>query len=213
VETIFPQIIDGKPFWADESTKPVVRTYTLRSIDLTKGELAIDFVLHGDNGPASAWAGNVAVGDYLGIGIRPGKILPKADWYLFSGDETATPAISAMLEALPEEADGIALLEVGSAADIMEISTKSKVVIRWFSRNDEPAEESDLLLNVIKDLPSLSAGFQSRYIWAAGESAAIKTIRGYANENLEIAPGELSAKAYWTAGISEDDFRRLKNKE
>ncbi len=174
------------------------------------GELTIDFVLHGDNGPASAWATNAVTGIYAGIGIRPRKLYQSADWYLFSGDETAIPAIAAMLEGLPEQAAGVALLEVGSAADIYEIRTKSKVVIRWFSRNGEPAEESDLLLNVIHDLPSLSAGYRSRYMWSAGESAVIRTIKDFAREHLMLAREELSAKAYWNAGISEDDFQQAR---
>jgi NADPH-dependent ferric siderophore reductase len=53
-----------------------------------------------------------------------------ADWNLFADDETATPAIAAMLEALPAETSGIALLEVDSPSDIFKINTKSSVEVR-----------------------------------------------------------------------------------
>ena len=42
------QLIDGP--------RPDVRTYTVRHIRPERGEMDIDFVDHGDTGPASAWA-------------------------------------------------------------------------------------------------------------------------------------------------------------
>ena len=47
---------NGRPKWRDPSAKPYSRTYTIRRFDAGKCLLEVDFVLHGDNGPAAAFA-------------------------------------------------------------------------------------------------------------------------------------------------------------
>src|SRR3954469_25897193 len=101
---------------------PVTRTYTVRRVDRASGELAIDFVVHGDEGLAGPWAAAAKPGDSLiftgpGGGYNPD---PAADWYLLAGDEAALPAVAAVIEALPEHARGVAFLEVDSDADVQE---------------------------------------------------------------------------------------------
>jgi NADPH-dependent ferric siderophore reductase len=207
-KAVLPQTVAGKPYWPDPETQPVRRTYTIRRLDPEKAELDIEFVLHGDNGPASAWASKAEVNDYLGIGMRPGKALRPADWYLFMGDETAIPAIAAMLEILPEHAKGTAFLEVGSVTDTFEIRTPSAVQIRWLSREGEKAEGSDLLLNAIRDTEFPDPDQESAYVWMAGEAKAVKSIKDYARDELGLKQDELHAVVYWRAGTAEDELRR-----
>jgi len=60
-----------------EGPRPVVRTYTVRYIRPQIGEMDIDFVDHGDTGPASAWARAAKVGSFCGF-AGPGSIKVKA---------------------------------------------------------------------------------------------------------------------------------------
>jgi NADPH-dependent ferric siderophore reductase len=50
--------------------RPTVRTYTVRSVDTERRELAIDFVLHGQHGVAGPWANG---GDPWPTGLPDGS--------------------------------------------------------------------------------------------------------------------------------------------
>ena len=54
-------------FQMDEAIRPVGAYYTLRHWRPEQAELDIHMVLHGDSGPASAWAGRAAVGDVAAL--------------------------------------------------------------------------------------------------------------------------------------------------
>jgi NADPH-dependent ferric siderophore reductase len=45
--------------------KPRSRSYTVLAFDKDTNQLAIDFVIHGDKGPASAWASQVQIGESI----------------------------------------------------------------------------------------------------------------------------------------------------
>lgn len=55
--------------------RPIPRTYTLRSLDTVAGEMVVEFVVHGTEGPASAWALSAQPGEELQVVARA-AILP-----------------------------------------------------------------------------------------------------------------------------------------
>ena len=89
------------------------RAYTVRRFDPVSKQIELHFVLHGGDGPVSAWAARAKPGDSFEIsGTHPRCGFPIQDStrrYLMFGDQTALPAIGAILEALPAHAraDGI----------------------------------------------------------------------------------------------------------
>jgi NADPH-dependent ferric siderophore reductase len=174
-------------------------------LNLETGTIAIEFVLHGDSGPASAWAGRAKVGDLLGLGIRTGKKATTADWYLFAGDETALPAIAAQIASLPAHAKGVALLEVNSEEGCFELSAPPGLTISWLFRRGIAPAASDLLCRQLSET-TIPAAPLCRYIWVAGEAAMINQVRAYAKTQLDLVHGELHATVYWSAGISEDEL-------
>ncbi|SIQ01300.1 NADPH-dependent ferric siderophore reductase, contains FAD-binding and SIP domains [Mucilaginibacter lappiensis] len=210
-QAFLPDMSSGRAVWPNEKIKPHIRTYTVRSLDRITGILDVEFVLHGDIGPGSAWAGNASIGDSLGIGIKlSGKIREPSDWYLFAGDETALPAISAMLENLPAETTGLALLEVERETDTFYINTKGAIDICWLFRNGVPPEQSDLILYSVKNLVLPESALKSRYAWIAGEENMVRIMRKYAIEQLGLNREELHATVYWKAGFSEDDYHQIR---
>ena len=104
-EVYFPEYDDEAKQWKPqpEERRSIVRTYTHRGVDLTSNEIWIDFVAHGDEGPASAWAIRAQVGDPLGVMMKDSKLdlYTQADNYLLVGDATAIPVLAAILEDLP----------------------------------------------------------------------------------------------------------------
>ncbi|MBO1268269.1 siderophore-interacting protein [Arthrobacter cavernae] len=143
----------------DPVVRGAMRTYTVRSerLDAVYPEIDIDFVMHFDDGasadkgggPAANWAQQAKPGDaltiigpnnraaqcltaeiYGGIEWRPGL----AQRVLLAGDETAVPAISSILESLPEGITGHAFLEVPEAGDFQDIATDADVEITWLAR-------------------------------------------------------------------------------
>ncbi len=141
----------------DPEVRGAMRTYTVRQHRVVdrEHELDVDFVMHfdekGNGGPASQWAIKAAPGDalsligpnieaatcstagaYGGIEWRPGL----AQRVMLAGDETAVPAIAAILEALPADMTGHAILEVPEPADFQEIRTASGVEVTWLARGE-----------------------------------------------------------------------------
>jgi NADPH-dependent ferric siderophore reductase len=178
-------------------------------VDAAAQELAIDFVIHGDEGLAGPWAASAQPGDRLtftgpGGGYNPD---PAADWYLFAGDESALPAIGAAIESLPQDARGLAILEVDSDADIQPITGPAGVELCWKLRRGVPAGDSDLLVTAVRDAEWPEGRVQ---VFAHGERGYMKGLREvfYAQRGLERA--QVSLSGYWAKGRVEDDFQAEK---
>jgi NADPH-dependent ferric siderophore reductase len=130
----------------DDQRHPI-RTYTVRAVRRHLSEVDVDVVLHGDAGPASRWAVHAQVGDPLAIlgpnGEHDGPaggidFIPPAhaDRLLLAGDETAVPAIAAILDRLPRDARGEVLLEVPATGDeALPIDPPAGVTVRWLPRD------------------------------------------------------------------------------
>ncbi|MDQ0770528.1 NADPH-dependent ferric siderophore reductase [Pseudarthrobacter defluvii] len=188
---------------------PFTRTYTLRWVDPEARELAIDFVVHGDEGLAGPWAARAEPGDTLTF-TGPGGAYnpsPEADWYLFAGDEAALPAIAACIESLPAEATGLAFLEVGSAADIQSISAPAGLDITWLPRNGVPAGSSDLLVKAVADAQWPDGRVD---VFAHGERGYMKALREVLFKQRGLERRQVSLSGYWAQGRVEDVFQAEK---
>ncbi|WP_437921849.1 siderophore-interacting protein [Sphingobacterium sp. LRF_L2] len=184
-----------------EAIRPIVRTYTHRGIDLIKNEIWIDFVAHGDEGPASSWALAAKAGDVLGILMKDGKtaLYSKANNYLLVGDATAIPVLGAILEDLPAEAKGTCIIEVHGKEDEQSLYTKADIQFTWL-HNESPQKESALAdtLKIYK-LPT-----ENRFAYVAAEFSTVKSIRNYLRKEENWKREELYAYSYWKSGVAED---------
>lgn len=218
VKIVFPQpgVDYAQPLdlWTIRETMPreqwpFTRTYTVRWVDEAARELAIDFVIHGDEGLAGPWAATAQRGDTLTFTGPGGAYNPAqdADWYLFAGDEAALPAIAASLEALPPEARGLAFLEVDSHADIQPISAPDGVDITWLRRNGAAAGTSELLVSAVANA-EWPAGRVD--VFAHGERGYMKALRDVFFVQRGLERKQVSLSGYWASGRAEDDFQAEK---
>ena len=184
-----------------DDVRPPMRTYTVRAHRPEAAEIDVDFVLHGDSGPASAWASRVAPGDRVtftgpyGLYALPGS----CDWQLLVGDETALPAIGAIIEQLPPGARASVYVELADRADRQVFETRGAVEIHWLLRGSRPL--GDALLEALR-----GAAFPggTPYAWVSGEAGVVKSVRRHLVREREIGKRLICFTGYWRHGMSEE---------
>src|SRR5690625_7440517 len=92
--------------------KVISRDYT--PLPREDGQLDLDFLLHGDDGPASYRASRAEVGARLVVaGPRRSRIPAQGvHWYVLGGEETALPALTRSLQHIRPDGNGPVLVGV-----------------------------------------------------------------------------------------------------
>ena len=199
---------------AGDDGKLAVRTYTIRA--QRADALDVDFALHaetatGHAGPATDWALTVAPGAEVEAGgPGPAKPLPPGhDFYLVAGDMTALPAISVNLAALPDDARGLAVIEVMDAADAQELAKPAGVELRWLVV-PQPGSQPQVLVSALRE-----AGWPQGnvYAWAACEFSAMQALRAYLRDERGLGPDSLYISSYWKSGLTEEAHKLAKRED
>ncbi|MFE3030258.1 siderophore-interacting protein [Streptomyces canus] len=188
-----------------DGVRAVMRSYTLRALRRDPDEIDIDFVLHEPAGPASAWAARARVGDkvqLLGPAIADNRAIrfrppQDTDLVLLWGDETALPAVSAILEALPAGQRARVWLEVHDAGDIQDLATEADAEITWLV--------GEKALSVVRDAQLPPA--ERPYVWIAGESGCVKELRRHFVRERGIDRRRVTFVGYWRQGMTEEQLR------
>jgi NADPH-dependent ferric siderophore reductase len=190
-----------EPRYDEGVMRPLMRDFTPRRFDPDRGELVIDFVVHGE-GPASSWAAAATAGALLGQGGPRGSLVvsPDFDWYLLAGDETALPSIARRLEELPAGATAIVVAEVADAAGEIELDTHAELDLRWLHRDGVEAGANDLLEQAIRalDLPG-GEGFA----WVAGEAESVRPLREHLRVERGLPKPFTRITGYWKRGEAD----------
>ena len=198
--------------------RPTVRTYTVRHADTQRRELTIDFVVHGEHGVAGPWAASARPGQRIYVMGPSGAYTPDpaADWHLLAGDEAALPAISAALEALPDNAVGKAFIEVAGPEDQVELTAPDGVDVFWIYRGgradlvpEDTAGDHAPLIAAVKETSWLPGQVQ---VFIHGEAQAVMhNLRPYIRKERGVdAKWASSISGYWRRGRTEETFRQWK---
>ncbi|MFJ5922375.1 siderophore-interacting protein [Kitasatospora sp. NPDC092948] len=201
------------------SERAVMRSYTVRARRTEPPQLDVDFALHGTDpadpapaGPAATWAAGAKPGDRVvllgptvadnrSVGFRPPE---GTRTVLLLADETALPAVGAILEWLPAETRTLAWVEVPDAADIQDLSDADRLDITWLIR--EPGSPSRLLTSPREaELPADAT--YAAYAWIAGEAGTVKELRRHLVRERGLDRHAVSFAGYWRRGTSEDRLR------
>ncbi len=186
-----------------KARRPWVRNYTVRDARPADREIDIDFVAHEDGGPASAFALGASAGHPVGIldqGVGYNPRVPH-DWTLVVADETGLPAVAGICASLPDDARGLAIVELPHAADIQDFSVPVGVEIRWAARDEHGAAPhaipGRLALDVLKraDLPSGEV-----YAYVVGESSLVTGARRHLVNERGVPKANVDFIGYWRHG-------------
>jgi NADPH-dependent ferric siderophore reductase len=174
----------------------LARDYTPRRVDPVRGELDIEFVLHGE-GPGSSWARQARIGQTLGFGgPRGSMIIPTAfDWHWLISDESGLPAISRRLEELPPQSRTMVILLLQQAEQKLALPGSNSIVCHRLAGWDQHAADSPLM----KLLDSLPLPPGDGFVWAAGERETARAIRAKLLEK-GLDKARIRASAYWKHG-------------
>lgn len=184
----------------------LTRTYTVRWVDRAARRLAIDFVVHGDEGLAGPWAMRARAGDRLVLAGPGSGYVPSEDAraHLLAGDLSALPAIASACEFLPDGARGLAMVEVPDLADAVELAAPAGLRVQWLVNPD--AADTGFLARAITAAGLDGAGLQ---VFAHGERESVKAMRRVFKE-LGVPRERLSISGYWARGRTEDVFQEEK---
>jgi NADPH-dependent ferric siderophore reductase len=190
VKVCFPDPATGvlySPVRAADGTIDRQRSGVMISRDYTPlardGEtITLEFVMHGDGGPASNWAAQAAPGQILTLlGPRGSRYAPELDDLVLIVDETAFPAASRWIEAVDAPVTIIAFAD--------ESDYFGDRSVEWV----EPYE----LEGSVRSLEIASGTF----VFAAGEAGALVPIRRYLRHGLGLPPEQVSISGYWRRGV------------
>ncbi|MBB4910782.1 siderophore-interacting protein [Actinophytocola algeriensis] len=179
-----------------EDQRPDLRWYTIRKLRAADAEIDVDFILHGDAGPGTRWASRAEPGQVVGFRAGNATYQPaQAGPRLVAADETALPALSAILEA-HQDTDIHAFVEVPDDGYRLPIDCDRQVT--WLVRGDEAP--GSRLLPAIADADTADLG----YAWLCGESAIATGLRRHLVRERGVDRRRIMFSGYWKVGAARE---------
>lgn len=193
----WPQLAEnGATLWPKGDKALHRPVYTTRSICHDSNTMEFDLFVH-DGGRATNWARSARAGDQLAIIGPGGGGIPDTRRILIYADETALPAAARILETLPRDSTGTALLLADGGADCgYPVSAPPGISLRWINRATTP-DNSPLATAALADLPDHC----DHFLWFASEKSETKQVRetlrpAGADPKVDAATSYIAA--YWS---------------
>jgi NADPH-dependent ferric siderophore reductase len=185
-----------------KARRPWVRMYTVRAVRPERLEMDVELALHDPQAPAAAWALAAQPGDEVGVFDEGFTYFPRphAEWQLLVGDESALPAILAILEQAPASLVARVFLEVPEAADIRpDVVRPDGVEVEWVTREGRDGPPGAAVLEAVRHAVLLPG---PSYTWVAGESRLPTGLRRHLVEERGVPKSDITFVGYWREGRS-----------
>ncbi len=174
---------------------PRGRAFTIRRWDRQRCEITVDFVSHG-HGLAGSWVQSAQIGDVVKLaGPRSDfRHIPNKPLFLF-GDETALPAITAIVEALPAHERAMVVIEVQDM--VAQHSIERQANVHWVWLPADPARRPGAQLAAYA--PAVTLSPEQDQLWIACESQGALRLRSVFT-SLGFNQETIHASGYWKQG-------------
>lgn len=185
-----------------DDVRPTMRTYTIRHLRAEDEEMTVDFVHHATGGPAARWVCEATVGEQVAFigpsGSYPGP--PERVWQLLIGDESALPAIGAIIEALPDGVLAKAFVEVVGPDDEQTFDSSGDVAVHWVHRG--AATHGRSLIDAMRGARLPDGPCRA---WVSGEASMVKTVRRHLVNDRAVDKSAITFSGYWRMGKTEEE--------
>ena len=184
---------NGNEFLFEDGSRPIIRTFTPRN--LTPQGLDLDIVVH-TGGAVAGWVETAKLG--AGVAVSgPGRgyeVGGSVAGYLLIGDETAIPAISQLLEHIPDAVPVAVYLVVLDDFGRVELPRHPHSEVTWYELSDVD-EIGGAMVTALSQVELI----ETTPIWCAGEARAMHAVRTYLFEDLGLARSQATVRGYWKA--------------
>lgn len=179
-----------------EGERPDLRWYTIRAHHAVHRTIDVDVVTHGDSGPGSAWACAAQVGHR--VGFRSGGALFRGHEcdgpLLLVADETALPALAAIIDAHPEVVSRATIhVEVADRA-VLAAYALGGADVHVHERTD--ATPGSAVLPALRELDAVDVA----YAWLCGESGMVTEGRRRLVTQTGVDRRQVLFSGYWKQG-------------
>lgn len=182
----------------DDAEREHQRGYTVIDADPAACTFAVEFVLHEPAGPAGTWASRCQRDDQLRAAVYgsttfvPPGLEPAG--YLLVGDPASTPAINAIVGAVPGHVPIELYLEWAHDGDrAVPVADHPRLRLHRVRRDPTGAA-------LVSELDGRD--WSNWYAWVAAERTTTKAVKSALKEAHGFPKSEMKAQAYWIQGKS-----------
>ncbi|WP_159324439.1 siderophore-interacting protein [Streptomyces tendae] len=126
-------------------------------------------------------------------------------WQLVVGDDTALPAIAAILESASAPATTHAYVSVTDASAVLPLTTRAGTTVTWLPRDGGSGSGDDHGASLVSAVRGASLPSGPGYVWLAAEQSVARNIRAHLVHDRGMDRERVYFSGYWSRGRAEGE--------